>query len=130
MSGFDILKHLHMLCAFLSISGFALLGYWMMSGNSLLQRRPVKVLPHIVDSLLLLSAIGMLLIWQVSPGQVPWVMAKIIALLVYIGLGLIALRFGKSRRVRVLAWLLALLVAAYILSVAYTKSPLGLLLVI
>jgi uncharacterized membrane protein SirB2 len=45
-------------------------------------------------------------------------------------LGLVALRFGKSRQVKVAAWLLALLVAAYIWSVAYTKSPLGLLAVI
>jgi uncharacterized membrane protein SirB2 len=130
VSGFDILKHLHMLCAFLSVSGFALRGYWMMTDNPLLQRRPVKILPHIVDTLLLGSAIGMLLIWQVSPGQLPWVVTKIAALLLYIGLGLVALRFGKSRQVKVAAWLLALLVAAYIWSVAYTKSPLGLLAVI
>ncbi len=130
MTGFDILKQLHMLCALMSVSGFALRGYLMMTDNPLLRRRPVKVLPHIVDSLLLGSAIGMLLIWQVSPAQLPWVMAKITALLLYIGLGLVALRFGKTRRVKVAAWLLALLVAGYIWSVACTKSPLGLLVVI
>jgi uncharacterized membrane protein SirB2 len=58
---------------------------------------------------------------------VNWLSAKIIALLVYIGLGMVALRFGKSRKTRVNAWLLALLTAVYIISVAYSKSPLGFL---
>jgi len=123
---FEGLKHLHMGCAFLSIAGFTLRGYWMLTGSPLLRRRPAKVLPHITDTLLLASAVAMLFIWQVSPHQSGWLMAKIIALLVYIGLGMVALRFGKSRKVRVNAWLLALITVGYIVSVAYSKSPWGL----
>jgi len=81
----------------------------------------------VIDSLLLGSAIAMLLVWRVSPLQLDWLSAKIVALLLYIGFGMVALRFGKSRKVKVVAFLLALLVAGYIISVAYTKSPLGLL---
>jgi len=99
----------------------------MLIGSGLLQHRLVKRLPHVIDSLLLGSALGMLAIWCISPLQVDWLMAKIIALLVYIGLGMVALRFGRTRRTRVNAWLLALLAAAYIVSVAYSKSPLGFL---
>jgi uncharacterized membrane protein SirB2 len=124
---FEALKHLHMGCAFLSIAGFTLRGYWMLIDSPALRRRPVKVLPHMIDTLLLASAVGMLLIWQLSPLQSDWIIAKIIALLVYIGLGMVALRFGKSRKTRVNAWLLALLAAAYIVSVAYSKSPWGFL---
>ncbi len=122
---FEALKHLHMGCAFLSITGFTLRGYWMLTGSPLLRRRPVKVLPHVIDTLLLASAVGMLLIWQMSPLQSDWLIAKIVGLLFYIGLGMVALRFGKSRKTRVNAWLLALLAAAYIVSVAYSKSPWG-----
>jgi uncharacterized membrane protein SirB2 len=124
---FEGLKHLHMGCAFLSIAGFTLRGYWMLIDSPLLRRRPAKVLPHMIDTLLLASAVGMLFIWQLSPLQSGWLIAKIIALLVYIGLGMVALRFGKSRKTRVNAWLLALLAAAYIVSVAYSKSPWGFL---
>jgi uncharacterized membrane protein SirB2 len=124
---FEALKLIHLSCAFLSISGFALRGYWMFTGSGLLRRRLARRLPHVIDTLLLASAIGMLLIWQVSPLQVNWISAKIIALLVYIGLGMVALRFGKSRKTRVNAWLLALLTAGYIVSVAYSKSPWGFL---
>lgn len=125
MSIFEWLKLLHVSCAVLSICGFALRGYWMITDNPSLGHRSAKVLPHLIDTLLLGSAISMLVIWRTSPLQVDWLMAKIIALLVYIGLGMVALRFGKSEGVRVLAWLMALLSAGYIVSVAYTKNPLG-----
>lgn len=117
----------HVSSALLSISGFALRGYWMLTDNPLLQRRLTRVLPHIIDTLLLGSAIGMLFLWQTTPLQLPWLIAKIVGLLLYIGLGMVALRFGKTRRQRATAFALALLVAAYILAVAYSKSPLGLL---
>ena len=120
----DGLKLVHVSCALLSISGFALRGYWMLTDNPLLQRRPAKILPHAVDSLLLGSAVGMLVIWRVSPLQLDWLSAKIIALLLYILLGMVALRFGTSRRVRMVAWLLALSCAGYIVAVAYSKNPL------
>ena len=127
MTLFGFLKLLHVSSAFLSIVGFFLRGLWMASGNPLLQHRAAKVLPHVIDTLLLCSAIGMLLVWQVSPWQQGWLSAKILALVLYIGLGLVALRCGKSRRVKVSAWLLALFTAGYIVAVAYSKSPLGLL---
>ena len=99
----------------------------MASDNPLLSHRATKVLPHIVDTLLLGSAVGMLVLWRTAPFELPWLSAKIIALLVYIGLGMVALRFGRSRRVKVGAYAMALLTAGYIVSVAYTKSPLGII---
>jgi uncharacterized membrane protein SirB2 len=122
---FDALKTIHVLSATASIGGFILRGYWMFTANSLLDRRSVKTLPHIIDTLLLGSALGMLLIWHSAPLSMNWLSAKVVALLVYIGLGTVALRFGKTRRVRTSCWLLALVVAAYIVSVAMTKSTQG-----
>lgn len=121
------LKFIHVSCAFISIAGFALRGYWMLVDSALLQRRLTKVLPHIVDTLLLSSAILLLVTWRLSPLEVPWLSAKIIALLVYIALGMIALRFGKTRTQRGWAYLAALVTAGYMVTVAYTKSPLGFL---
>lgn len=127
MGAFDWTKIVHISCAVASIAGFGLRGYWMLTANALLQRRLTRRLPHVVDTLLLASAIYMLVLWGVSPLQLSWLMAKIIALLAYIGLGMVALRFGKTRRVRLLAYMLALLCAGYIVTVAYSKSPWGLL---
>ncbi len=125
MTPFDGLKLVHVSCAFVSIAGFFLRGYWMLTDNPRLGRSATRILPHVVDTLLLASAIGMLLIWRVSPLEEAWLSAKLLALLFYIALGMIALRFGRNRRQRSAAWVLALGVAAYMLSVAYAKDPLG-----
>ncbi len=122
---FEWLKLLHAGSALLSISGFALRGYWMLTGNPRLRSRPARVLPHILDTLLLASAIGMLVMWQANPFEFSWLSAKIAALLCYIGLGMVAFRFGKTRRVRVTTFGMALLTAAYIVVVAFLKSPWG-----
>ena len=125
MTLFDFLKALHVCCALLSVAGFALRGYWALADNPLRKSRLVRVLPHVVDTLLLGSAVGMLIIWEVSPLALPWVSAKILALLLYIGLGMVVMRFATSRRGRALAYAAALGTAAYIISVALTHSALG-----
>lgn len=125
MTLFESLKLTHVTCAFLSIAGFTLRGYWMAIDNPLLQRRSARFLPHLVDTVLLASAIAMLVVMQLSPLAAPWLMVKIAALLLYIGVGMVALRFGRTKQVRISAWLLALLIAAYMVSVAYSKSPQG-----
>jgi uncharacterized membrane protein SirB2 len=121
------LKLIHVTCAFVSIVGFALRGYWMAVDNPLLQHRVARVLPHVIDTLLLGSALALLMVLHLSPLTQPWLGAKIIALLLYIGLGMVALRFGRSKKIRVSAYLMALLCAVYMISVAYSKSPWGLL---
>ncbi len=117
----------HVTCACLSILGFVLRGFWMLGDNALREHRLARILPHILDSVLLASAIGILWQWGSWPQDLPWVMAKIGALLLYIALGMVALRFGKTRRVRGTAYVLALITAAYIVSVALSKNYWGFL---
>ncbi len=120
------IKFVHVACAVLSIAGFAWRGLLMLRDSPLLRARPVRVLPHIVDTVLLLSA-GVLA-WKSAqyPFVEPWLTAKVLALVAYIVLGTVALKRGRSQRVRVVAFALALLTAGYIVSVALTKSPWGL----
>jgi uncharacterized membrane protein SirB2 len=125
MTPFEWLKWTHISCAFLSITGFTLRGYWKLTANPRLQRRSAKILPHCIDTLLLGSALGMLVIWQTSPLAFDWLVAKLLALLAYIVLGMIALRFGRQVGTRAAAYILALLSAGYIVSVAYTKEVTG-----
>jgi len=118
------IKWLHMACALLSGGGFFIRGILMMRESAWLQVRMVKIAPHVVDTVLLLSAIALASQWGWAALQLPWLLAKIMALLVYIGLGVVALRAGRSKRGRVLAWLAALLVFAYMITVAVSKNPL------
>jgi uncharacterized membrane protein SirB2 len=125
MATYELLKAMHVSCAFLSIAGFTLRGYWMITEDSRLRSRLTRVLPHLLDTLLLASAIGMLLVWQANPLATGWLSAKLAALLLYIGLGMVAFRFGRTPAVRISAFAAALFTAFYIVTVAYTKSPLG-----
>ncbi|MBB3120691.1 SirB2 family protein [Pseudoduganella violacea] len=117
------LKHIHMGCAALSGSLFLLRGSWMLLDSPKLQQRWVKVMPHIVDSLLLLSALAMVFLSAQYPFVQGWLTAKVLALLVYIGLGTVALKRGKTKSARVAALVGALVTFAYIAAVAVKKTP-------
>lgn len=118
------LKHIHMTFAVLSGALFLVRGLWMLADSGYLQQRWVKIAPHAIDTLLLASAIG-LAVWSSQyPGQSPWLTAKLVALVAYIGLGTVALKRGRTRQVRVLAFAGALACFGYILAVAVTKNPL------
>lgn len=119
-----IVKSIHIVCALLSISGFVARGILMINRSPLLTARWVKVSPHIIDTVLLLSAIVLASQWGWSALQMPWLLAKIMALLVYIILGSLALRPGRPQSVRITSWLAAIATFAYIVSVALTKNPL------
>jgi uncharacterized membrane protein SirB2 len=119
------LKPLHISCVALSFCGFFLRGVWMLRGSAWLHNKWVKRLPHVVDTGLLVSALSMLYVMQWSVLDHPWLQVKIVALLVYIGLGTLALKPGRSLGVRVAAWMIGLLVFLFIVSVALTKSVSG-----
>lgn len=123
MSYFAI-KHLHMTAAILSGIFFTVRGIWMLSDSGLLKKRWAKIAPHIIDTVLLASALVMVF-WS---GQYPfvqgWLTAKVIALIAYIGVGMVALKYGRTKSVRASAFVVALLIFAYILKVAVTRQVL------
>jgi uncharacterized membrane protein SirB2 len=119
--GYLAVKHLHMSCAALSILLFALRGVWMLRDSPQLGRRWVKSVPHMVDSVLLASAIGMVLWSGQYPFVQPWLGAKVVALLLYIALGVLALKPGPPKPVRAAAFGAALLTVFYIVAVALTR---------
>ncbi len=120
-----VIKHLHVTCVVLSATGFLLRGLWMVTGSPLLHHRLTRVLPHIIDSVLLLSAIALAVSIQQYPLSAGWVTAKVLGLLAYIFLGTIALKRGRTMSMRVTAFVAALLVYAWIVSVAITKNVAG-----
>jgi uncharacterized membrane protein SirB2 len=115
-------KHLHMTCAALSGMLFLLRGIWMMRDSTLLQQRWVRIVPHLIDTALLASALTLAAWSRQYPFAQNWLTAKVLALMVYIALGTIALKRGRTRRVRSLAFVGALAVFAYIVMVALTRQ--------
>lgn len=117
------LKHLHVTTVYITIALFLLRGFWMVAQSPMLQKRWVRVVPHVNDTILLLSAIALAVLIQQYPFVNSWLTAKVIGLIVYIGLGLVALRFGRTRGIRIAAFIAALITIGYVYNVAKTHNP-------
>ena len=120
---FAAIKIIHIISIILSYILFSLRGIWMIQGSPLLKLRWVKILPHAIDTILLASAITLVAMIQQYLGFNIWISAKIGALLLYILLGMVAFRFGKTQKIKTISWILAQIVFFYIVLVALTKNP-------
>lgn len=118
------IKHIHLTCVALSLALFLLRGYWSLYCPPKLTQRWVKVVPHIVDTALLVSALTLAIMLQQYPFVDHWLTAKVIALLAYIGLGTVAIKRGKTRAIRATAFAAALCCFSYIIAVAHSHNPL------
>lgn len=112
-----------MLTAVATISGFVLRGYWMMTQSDRLQLRVTRIVPHVVDTVFLLSGVAMVWVLQLNVLSQPWLLAKFTGLIIYVVLGAIAIKRGATMQIRITAFTSALAVFAYIVGVAMTKSP-------
>ena len=121
----DLVKALHLSCVVLSFLGFGLRAWWMWRCSPLLQHILARTLPHLVDSLLLFSGITLVISYRISPLQQNWLLSKILALLLYIVAGSIALKRGKTKSQRLFALVFAIVCYGQIVSAAMTKSPWG-----
>lgn len=117
-----VIKQIHMTAAVLSIVFFVIRAYWSVSSSPKLQARLVKILPHIIDTVLLVA--GVMLAVMIGPEQ-PWILAKIVALVLYIGVGTIAIKRGKTAGTRAVAALIAIAIFAYIVGVAIKHDPMS-----
>ncbi len=120
---FATLKAVHLLCVAATYTLFVLRGVWMMRESPNLRKRWVLIAPHVIDTLLIASAVAMAMLIRQYPGSSDWLTAKLIALLVYIALGTMALKRGRTRRQRIAAWIAAQAVFFYIVAVAVTHNP-------
>lgn len=123
------IKLIHQCAVVLTVAGFFARGVGALANATWVRHRIARTLPHLVDSVLLLSALTLAWMLRLTPGQTPWLLAKIVGLLIYIALGVLALREGPPKALRAGAWVLALITVAWIISVALTKNPKGFLMV-
>ncbi len=115
------LKNLHAGLAMLSITGFVLRWTWKVLDSGLSAHRVTRIAPHVLDSLLLASGIMLAWLGGLNPWATGWLGAKLAGLVAYILLGIAAMRL-HSRQGRGVAFVLALLVFAWIVTVARFKS--------
>lgn len=121
------IKHLHIACVALSISGFCLRGLLLMQDSALTGRRWLRILPHVNDTILLAAGIALTVLIAQYPFLDGWLTAKFFGLIAYIILGALALKPGRSPRLRLAAGIAAVAVFGWLVSVALSKDGLGFL---
>lgn len=119
------IKHIHLTFVALSLISFVLRAIWMMKESPLLQAKLSKILPHVIDTVLLVSGLTLAISLGLQPGEHPWLLAKIFGLIAYIVLGVIALKPKRTKKVRMIACAAAVLCFSFIVSAAFTKSAAG-----
>jgi len=123
MTFYEFIKYLHVTAITLSVSGFIIRVILKLNDSPNQKKYWFKKLPHNVDTLLLATALTMVYIMGVNPLTTFWIAEKIIGLLIYILLGMVALRWGKTKNIRITAALMAVMVFSYIVYVAHYKAP-------
>lgn len=115
-------KHLHMTFAALSGTLFFIRGIWMLRESPLLDRRWINMSSYVIDTVLLATALTMVFWSAQYPGVAHWLTVKVAAVLAYIVAGAIALKRGKTKRIRTVAFIVAILLFAFIVKVALTRQ--------
>lgn len=125
---YPTLKTLHITLALLSGTGLALRIGAHLGNANWIKHRAARALPHLLDTALLASAIGLLWMWQWTPLTQPWLQAKLVALVGYVVCGAVALRSSPQQLSRCLAFTsAAALCFMFIISTAISKRvlPIG-----
>jgi uncharacterized membrane protein SirB2 len=121
------IKMLHVFSVLLSGSLFALRGLLMLARSRLTNHAALRYLSYAIDSVLLTSALMLVTILHAYPFVQHWLTVKVLLLVVYIVLGALALKRGRTRAVQVTCYFMALCVFAFIVSVARMHDPWGIL---
>jgi len=119
-----MIKYIHVSSVIITFILFFIRGVWMITDSGLLQRKWARRIPPVIDTILLASAIMLSVTIYQYPLVHAWLTAKVVVLIVYIGLGMLALTYGKTKTIRISAWIAAQLCFVYIVAVAITKNPL------
>ncbi|AKL12266.1 TPA: SirB family protein [Kluyvera intermedia] len=127
MSAYTFLISLHLTTVILTISLFVLRYWWNFTGNPRVQARWMRIVPHAVDTLLLLSGLGLIVVTRYIPftANGAWLTEKLFGVIIYIVLGFIALgrHRPRSQQTGFIAFLLGLVVLYIIIKLATTKIP-------
>jgi uncharacterized membrane protein SirB2 len=124
---YHALRSIHIVCAVLTVTLFFVRGLLMIAGSPLLQQRATRVIPVAVDTVLLASAIALTMTIRQYPFVTPWLTVKVVLLVLYILLGSIALRRGRTRAIRIVAFAAALGTVGFLVTVALSHQPWGFL---
>jgi uncharacterized membrane protein SirB2 len=118
----EYIRTIHFAFAVITIISFTLRGIWMLMDSPQLLSISARIVPHIIDALLLLSGIVLVINYAGYSRGYDWLLAKMAAIALYIMTGAIALKYGKTRVIRIMALVVSYCLLALIISLALTRS--------
>jgi len=119
----ETIKLIHVLCVILSICFFAGRGAVMIHDASFVSRRWVRRVAETVDTILFLSGVALAWLTEQLPWQDAWLGTKLMLLLLYILLGMVAFHWGRSRMVKMASWIAAMATYAGMVFIALSRNP-------
>jgi uncharacterized membrane protein SirB2 len=119
------IRFVHIIAVAASGSLFLLRGALLFAGVRWAKAAPLRYLSYTIDTVLLTAALMLTTIIRQYPFVYSWLTVKVVLLAAYIGLGSVAFWAGRTQVVRFRAWLMALAVFAFMVSVARAHHPLG-----
>ncbi|WP_028116811.1 SirB2 family protein [Ferrimonas senticii] len=120
---YEALRHIHFTVIGISIALLALRYVLVMKDSPILQHKLLKVGPHVIDTVLLLSGLALMFISGITPFNSPWLAEKLLALVAYIILGVLIFKAGRGKLYRTFAFVGALGWLFYMAKLAVTKTP-------
>jgi len=124
---FLLLKYIHILAVAASFALFFIRGVWLLQSYPPAPERWVRILPHVVDGLLVASALGMLAMAPATADYKGWMPVKLALIGLYVFLVVFVIRLAKAKWQRFAAWLLALMVFLFVTSIAVLRNPMGII---
>lgn len=114
------MKAIHIVLAYATVLGFIVRALWAFTDNPMRRERWVRIVPHVIDSLLLVFGVALAVQLSLSPLS-GWLLAKLIGLIAYIGFGVLTLR-AASTGLRIAGFVGALASVGYIFAVAFSRQ--------
>ncbi|MCO4798199.1 MAG: SirB2 family protein [Colwelliaceae bacterium] len=99
------MKHLHMTIAFISVALFTLRFVWTIAGSAQLNKKWVKITPHVIDTILLLLGGAMMMKLALNPLEQLWLGEKLIGVVAYIFTGYYTLKLARNRTMQIIGYL-------------------------
>lgn len=121
---YSILKHIHLTAIVISLTLFTLRFIWTLRGSDLMQKKWVKIVPHVNDTILLASALALCFVIGSYPFSDSWLTQKVVGVVCYILLGLWALKWAKTNGARWIGFIGAIGFVVLTAKIAVFKQPL------
>ncbi|RYV00758.1 invasion protein [Shewanella sp. OPT22] len=120
---YPAVKHLHLMLIALSVVFFTVRFVLHLRGSAILEKKFLKIAPHVIDTFLLLSGVALCFIINQYPFENPWLTEKIGAVAAYIVLGIIAMKIDRGAIFKIFAYIGAISWLVYAARMAVFKQP-------